>query len=75
MIRWLIEVYIILIIIDSVMSFVPNPDVQRHPFVLQLRRLTDFTLRPVREMMPAGMPFDFSPIVVILLLRMIASLL
>ena len=70
----LIEIFILLIIVDAVISFVPNPDVQRHPLVLQLRRITDVPQRPIRQLLPPDMPFDPSPIVVILLLRMLAAM-
>ena len=71
----LIEIFILLLIVDAVISFVPNPDVQRHPLVLQLRRITDAPQKPIRQLLPPDMPFDPSPIVVILLLRMLAAML
>lgn len=71
----LIEIFILLIIVDAVISFVPNPDVQRHPLVLQLRRITDIPQKPIRQLLPPDMPFDPSPIVVILVLRMLAAML
>ncbi len=74
MVRWLIEIYILLLIVDVVMSFVPNPAVQQHPIAQQLRRITEFTLKPVRELLPQNLPFDLSPLIVIMVLRMIASI-
>lgn len=70
----LIDIYILLIIIDAVISFVPNPSVQRHPVVIQLRKITDLPQQPIRKLLPPDMPFDPSPIVVILLLRMISAM-
>jgi YggT family protein len=75
MIRWLIEIYILLLIVDAVMSFVPNPAVQHHPVARQLRKVTDVTLKPVRDLLPPNLPFDPSPIIVIMVLRMLASFL
>ena len=75
MLAWLIEILILLIIVDAVVSFVPNPEIQRHPFVIQLRKLTELPQRPIRKLLPPNLPFDPSPLVIILLLRMIAALL
>lgn len=75
LISWLLEIFIILIVIDAVISFVPNPEIQHHPFVLQLRKLTDVPQKPIRQLLPPNMPFDPSPLVIILLIRMIMALL
>lgn len=75
MLSTLIEIFILLIIVDAVISFVPNPNIQRHPVVLQLRKITEVPQRPIRQLLPPDMPFDPSPIVVILLLRMISAML
>lgn len=75
MIHALIDIFVILIVIDSVMSFVPNPQLQRHPVVLQLRKIVDVPMRPIRQLLPPNIPFDPSPIIVILLLRMIGAIL
>lgn len=74
MLGTLIDIYILLIIVDAVISFVPNPDIQRHPVVIQLRKITELPQRPIRQLLPPDMPFDPSPLVVVLLLRMLAEI-
>ena len=75
MLSALIDIFILLIIVDAIISFVPNPEIQRHPVVIQLRKVTDLPQRPIRQLLPPDMPFDPSPIVVVLLLRMLAAML
>jgi YggT family protein len=71
----LINIFILMVLADAMISFVPNPDVQRHPVILQLRKIVDIPLRPIRQLLPPNIPFDPSPIIMILLLRMIEAVL
>ncbi len=75
MVRALIDIFVLLIVVDAVLSFVPNPEIRRHPVVAQLRRLCDIPQRPIRQLLPPNIPFDPSPIIVILLLRMLGAFL
>ena len=74
MLHALINIFILMVLVDAVVSFVPNPDVQRHPVVIQLRKIVDIPQRPIRQLLPPNIPFDPSPIVIILLLRMIEAI-
>jgi YggT family protein len=72
MIRVLIDIYIILILLDAILSYIPN--LKGHPYVQKLRMICEFSQRPIRKYMPQGLPLDPSPIVVILLLKLVEAL-
>lgn len=72
MIRIIIDLYILILFIDIVLSYLP--DVRRQEWAQKVTQVANFTLDPVRKYMPKDLPFDFSPIVVIILLRVIASM-
>jgi len=72
MIRFLINLYVVVIIIDAILSFIPQ--IRLHPAVITLRRVADVSLRPVRRYLPTDMPFDLAPIVVIFILNLIKVL-
>jgi YggT family protein len=74
MLHALINIFILMVLADAVISFVPNPNVQRHPVVIQLRKIVDVPQRPIRQLVPPNFPFDPSPLVIILLLRMIEAM-
>ena len=76
----LIHLYIWVIIVNSVLSFFPmsNPDSALGVTQRWLRRLTAPVLRPIRQVMPrpsaGGMAIDFSPLIAIVLLYVVASI-
>lgn len=72
MIRFLLNLYVYLLIIDAVMSFFPH--LRRHYIVANIRKAADFTCAPVRKLLPRDLPLDFSPIVVILAIYLIMAL-
>jgi YggT family protein len=59
----LIQAYIIILIIRSIMSWFPNVD-YRNPLVKLVYDLTEPVLRPVRERVGVQNGIDFSPILV-----------
>lgn len=72
MIRVLIDLYIFLLIVDIILSYLPQ---YRHqPIVANIRRAADFTCAPVRRWLPKDLPFDFSPLVVIAILKLLEVL-
>ena len=72
MIKFLIEAYIFVIIADVVLSYLPQ--FRGAEWREQIKKLADFTCKPVREFMPQDLPFDLSPLVVMILLQMVSSL-
>jgi len=71
-VRLVIDIYILLLIVDTIMSYLPQ--YRRQAWALNVKKGADFTLKPVRKFMPADIPFDFSPIVVIILLKLFVAL-
>lgn len=72
MIRILIKIYIFLLILDSILSYLPQ--YQNHPWAKMIKRGANFTLDPIRKVLPRDLPFDLSPLVVILILNVIMAL-
>lgn len=72
MIRFLINLYILIIIADAVISYIPQLHHQQWAKVI--KKMADFTLNPIRKVLPQDIPLDISPIVVIILLQIIVAL-
>jgi uncharacterized protein YggT (Ycf19 family) len=75
MFNLLIDILILIIIIDSVLSFAPTASLHSHPAVQQLRKFVDTLLAPIRQFMPQNLPLDPSPLILIFLLRFLGALL
>jgi uncharacterized protein YggT (Ycf19 family) len=73
MIAAVIEIFILLTVIDALISFAPRSNIHRHPLVMKLRLLVDIPQKPIRQMFPGNFPFDPSPLIVILGLRILLS--
>jgi YggT family protein len=50
------------------------PQFRNNEFVKGIRKAADFTEKPVRDLLPQDLPFDFSPLIVILLLNFLMAL-
>jgi YggT family protein len=62
----------LLIFARILMSFVVSPD-SRNVLVEMVHSVTDPILRPIQAILPTAGPFDFSPMVALILLRIIGS--
>ncbi len=72
MIRFLLNLYTILLVIDVVLSYLPQ---FRHlPAVIYIRKAADFTCRPIRRLLPPDLPFDFSPLIVMFGIQLVKAL-
>lgn len=74
-----VQIYIIVIIIRAVLSWIQiNPTGEFFKIYLFIIQITEPVMRPVRDLLhkifPAS-PFDFSPIIVIIVLNMIKNVL
>lgn len=69
MIRYIVEFYILLIIVDSVLSYLPQ--FRHEKWAKKIKQGADLSLTPVRKLLPQDLPFDFSPIVVIIILNLL----
>ena len=67
-IRTLLQLYIYVLIVDAILSYFPNLKDQN--WRKQLKRAADFSCDPVRKHLPPHLPFDFSPILVILAIEL-----
>lgn len=72
MIRELLHLYIILLIVDVVLSYLPQ--FRRNPVVMWIHRAADFTCKPIRRLLPPNLPLDVSPLIVILILKLVMVL-
>lgn len=72
MIRFIIHGYMLVLIADAILSYLPQ--FEREPWRIKIKRVADFALRPVREFLPHDLPFDLSPLIVILLLNLLIAL-
>lgn len=76
MIRFIIDLYILIIVVDAVLSFLPQ--LRRETWVLYIRQISGYSLNPVRKVlqryMPDALPFDISPLIVILILKLFVAL-
>ena len=73
MIRTLIDIYILILIIDVILSYLPQ--YKGHPFVVKVKQLSDYSCAPVRRLLPPNeIPFDISPMVVIIFLKIFVAL-
>lgn len=64
MIRFLINIYIFIIIADAILSYLPQ--FRDQEAVKFIKKLADYSLEPVRKLLPKDIPIDASPIIVIL---------
>ncbi len=73
LIRTLLNLYIILLIADSLLSYFPKFD--REDWRLKIKKIADYSLDPIRKKIPAHhLPIDISPIIVILIIQLIKFL-
>jgi len=72
-IHLLLDLYSLVLFIAVVLSWVNlSPD---NPLVRLVRQLTEPVLAPLRRVLPSAGGFDFSPIVALLLVRLLQRLL
>jgi YggT family protein len=69
MIRFAIWIYVIILITDTVLSYVPQS--KNWPWTSKIKKLADFSCQPVRKYLPPNQPVDFSPLVVIVFLQLL----
>lgn len=73
LIRTLLNLYIILLIIDSVLSYFSQFD--RENWRIKIKKYADYSLEPIRKKLPAHhLPIDISPIIAILIIQLVKFL-
>lgn len=73
LIHGFLQLYIYIIIIDILMSYFPQMKSQL--WAQKIHQIAEVSLRPVREMMPGNLPFDLSPMIVIIVIQILMSIL
>lgn len=68
----LVNAYSLVVLVRVIISWIQLPP--NHPVVQFTRALTEPVLAPIRKVLPAGGGLDFSPLILLLLLRFIAGL-
>ena len=63
MIRIILNIYILVLIIDAVLSFLP--EIRGKEIGQKIKFIADLTLKPIRKFLPSDLPFDLSPLIVI----------
>ena len=71
-IRTLLEIYIYALIFDAILSFFP--ELQKHRWRRELKKICDYSCNPIRKFLPAHLPFDFSPLIAILIINLLIFL-
>jgi YggT family protein len=69
LIRALIDLYILLLIVDAIISYLPQ--FKNQIWAKKIAQFANYTCAPVRRYLPSDIPFDISPIIVILLLKLL----
>ena len=72
MIRFLIDIYILVLVADVILSYIP--DLRGNQIVQVIHKMADASCRPIRKHLPPDLPLDFSPLIVILVLRAFVAL-
>lgn len=72
MIRVLLNLYSLLIIVDAVLSYLPQ--YQEHSIAKKIKFFADFILNPIRRFLPKEWPVDVSPLVAIVFIRLVQLL-
>lgn len=69
----LLQLYVLIIFADVIMSYFP--DIRRQQWAYSLHKIADVAQKPIRELLPKGLPLDPSPMIVIIIINIIMSIL
>ncbi|HLE09753.1 MAG: hypothetical protein A2504_14645 [Bdellovibrionales bacterium RIFOXYD12_FULL_39_22] len=72
MIRVILNIYIALLIVDAVLSYMP--ELRKANWAVKVKQAADVTLNPVRKILPQDLPLDISPFIVVLAIELIMAL-
>ena len=70
----LLQLFELALLARIILSWFPNVD-RRNPIIQFLFDITEPVLRPVREMLPQSGMFDFSPMIVFLIIQVLSTVL
>jgi YggT family protein len=67
-IRPLLNLFLILLVVDAVLSYIPQ--VRQQVWAQKLKQGADFVLNPIRKFLPKDWPVDVSPLIVIIIVKL-----
>ena len=67
-IRPLLNLFLILLVVDAVLSYIPQ--VRQQVWAQKLKQGADFVLNPIRKFLPKVWPVDVSPLIVIIIVKL-----
>jgi YggT family protein len=70
----LLRLFELALLARIILSWFPNVD-RGNPIIRFLYDITEPVLRPIREMLPANGMFDFSPLIVFVVIQVLTTLL
>ena len=70
----LLQLFELALLARIILSWFPNVD-RSNPIIQFLFDITEPVLRPIREMLPPGGMFDFSPLIVFLIIQVLSTVL
>jgi YggT family protein len=73
MIHALLQIFIYILIFDVIMSYFP--DMRRQQWAQVLHKIADAPQKPIREMLPQGLPIDPTPMILIIGIQILMQIL
>jgi YggT family protein len=73
MIHALLQIFIYILIFDVIMSYFP--DMRRQQWAQVLHKIADAPQKPIREMLPQGLPLDPTPMILIIVIQILMQIL
>jgi len=70
----LLQLFELALLARIILSWFPNVD-RSNPIIQFLFDITEPVLKPIREMLPPGGMFDFSPLIVFLIIQVLTTVL
>lgn len=70
----LLQLFELALLAGIILSWFPNVD-RSNPIIQFLFDITEPVLRPIRDMLPPGGMFDFSPLIVFIIIQVLTTVL
>jgi YggT family protein len=73
MIHLILQLFIYILIVDVLLSYVPQMRTQKWAEILH--KIADTPQKPIRELLPKNLPLDPTPMILIILIQMLMYIL
>lgn len=74
LIYYVLLIFELILFARVILSWFPNVD-RQNPLIQLVYNVTEPVLKPIRELLPQNMMFDFSPLIVFLIITLVMRLL